>query len=121
MRRSWQTEDLENFTEAIKKASENENITDDEFKQYVKEIFDDYVLGPLDNNNNRSGGIINQISENIKAIEDSPEYVKIMRDGLIKTIQAGELTREQFNRLSAIPEAASFINELDESKLKFKK
>lgn len=120
MSRVFDNQTVESYISAINKAADNENMTDSEYKEYVKDIFKTYFLGPIDNENNRRGGLVDKVNEAISKVENKPEYVRIVRDGIVKSIEEGNLTKDEFDRLKKIPEAAGFVNELNEKKLKFR-
>jgi hypothetical protein len=120
MSRVFDDQTVESYISAIDKAADNENMTDSEYKEYVKDIFKTYFLGPIDNENNRGGGLVDKVNEAISKVENKPEYIRIVRDGIVKSIEEGNLTKEEFDRLKKIPEAAGFVNELNEKKLKFR-
>jgi len=120
MSRVFDDQTVESYISAIDKAADNENMTDSEYKEYVKDIFKTYFLGPIDNENNRGGGLVDKVNEAISKVENKPEYIRIVRDGIVKSIEEGNLTKEEFDRLKKISEAAGFVNELNEKKLKFR-
>jgi len=79
------------------------------------------MKGAMDENQNRSGGLIDRVNEAIKGVEESPEYAAIVRDGIVRSVKEGLLTEAEFDRLAKHTVAGNFIASMDKSKLKFRK
>jgi hypothetical protein len=121
MARSWDSDEVQNRLDIIQKTAEDENISDADWKNSTKELFLDYMKGAMDENQNRSGGLIDRVNEAIKGVEESPEYAAIVRDGIVRSVKEGLLTEAEFDRLAKHTVAGNFIASMDKSKLKFRK
>jgi hypothetical protein len=121
MARSWNSDEVENLLNIIQKTAEDENLSDADWKKSTKELFLDYMKGAMDEDQNRSGGLIDIVNEAIKGVEESPEYAAIVRDGIVRSVKEGLLTEAEFDRLAKHTVAGNFIASMDKSKLKFRK
>ncbi len=70
------------------------------------------MLGPLDTEGNRSGGVKSSINEALNALESDPDFDEVKKNAVLNTVKSGRLTVENFKRLLENTEAYGYLNSL---------
>jgi len=109
---AWSTSEAKSLMEGWKKRANNPNITDEEYNETVKNEFLDWMLGPLDTEGNRSGGVKSSINEARNALESDPDFDEVKKNAVLNTVKSGRLTVENFKRLLENTEAYGYLNSL---------
>lgn len=109
---AWKTSEANSLMEGWKKMADNPNISDEEYNEAVKNEFLDWMLGPLDTEGNRSGGVKSSINEALNALESDPGFDEVKKNAVLNTVKSGRLTVENFKRLLDNTEAYGYLNSL---------
>lgn len=115
---AWSTSEAKSLMEGWKKMADNPNISDEEYNETVKNEFLDWMLGPLDTEGNRSGGVRSSINEALNALESDPGFDEVKKNAVLNTVKSGRLSTKNFERLLENTEAFGYLNSLRGTKIK---
>ena len=118
VKNAWSTSEAKSLMEGWKKMADNPNITDEEYNEAVKNEFLNWMLGPIDTEGNRRGGVKDKINKGLNALESDPKFDEVKKNAILNTVKSGRLSTKNFERLLNNTEALSYLNSLRGTKIK---